>query len=318
MADAWYDVRGRLRSTGELGVSALHAWRSSRLSVPLNPLTGLQLGRDLLVHGVSPAIGYAAGADRHPDSPAIVDEYGFHLTQRQAEALTRQTTRALRERGQGPGSAVAVLGRNSAGFAVLIAAVARTGADLVYLNPGFSGDQIADICSARAVGLVVADPDLAARVPAGIPTLDLTRPDDWAGAAESGFRVSPGGGRHIILTSGTTGRPKGADRSRTPLEATASLLSALPYRERGVHVLAAPMFHSWGWLNHRLAALLDSTEVMVARPAADIVLDAAATRHANLIITTPVVVRRLAQAGPGDRDLSRTGGGPGQRGADPP
>lgn len=82
-----------------------------------------------------------------------------------------------------------------------IAAVARTGADLVYLNPGFSPDQIADLCRLRGITLVLVDPELADRVPAAIPTLDLTDPFSWAAEGGSAFRISPGGGRHIILTS---------------------------------------------------------------------------------------------------------------------
>ena len=92
----------------------------------------------------------------------------------------------------------------------------------------------------------------------------------------------------------------------------------LPYRERATHVMAAPMFHSWGWLNHRICSLLDSTEVMIARPTAEAVLDAAAEYRADIIVTTPVVVRRLAEAGPGDRDLSSLTRRAGQRRADPP
>lgn len=292
------------RNAGDLGWSAMRAWRSSGLSIPWNPLTGARLGRDLFVHGVSPAIGWAAAADRHPDALAVVDSHGYWLSQREAELLTRQATVALRAFGLTNGSTAAILGRNSAGFAVSIAAVARTGADLLYLNPGFSQSQIQDLCEQRNVVLVLADPDLAAAVPSGTATWDLTQPRGWGAGPAGGFRVSPGGGRHIILTSGTTGRPKGADRSRTPLEATISLLSALPYRERGIHVMAAPLFHSWGWLNHRLSALLDSTEIMVPRPTAEAVLTAAAHHRAELIVTTPVVVRRLAEAGPGNRDLS--------------
>jgi fatty-acyl-CoA synthase len=78
----------------------------------------------------------------------------------------------------------------------------------------------------------------------------------------------------------------------------------MPYRVRATHVMAAPMFHSWGWLNHRINALIDATEVMVARPRADVVLDAAEKHKADIIVTTPVVVRRLAEEGPGGRDLS--------------
>lgn len=300
----WGSARRRVGGATGLGVSAVKAWRQSGLSLPANPVTGLRLGRDLFVHGVSPGIGWAAGADRHPDAPAVIDDYGYHLTQRTAEDLTRRATAALRDRGLRPGVTAAVLGRNSAGFAVAIAAVARTGADLVYLNPGFAGEQIAEVCGRLGVGLILADPELRDRVPVGVPTADLTHPESWARSGGAPFRIAPGGGRHIILTSGTTGRPKGADRSRTPLEATISLLAALPYRERSVHVMAAPLFHSWGWLNHRINGLLDSLEVMVPRPDATSVLDAAEHHQATLIVTTPVVVSRLAAAGPGDRDLS--------------
>lgn len=300
----WRTARSRVGATAEVASQGVRAWRHSGLTVPLNPLTGVRLGRDLFVHGVSPAIGWAAGADRHPDAPAVIDEYGVSLDQRGAEDLTRRATTALRGRGLDRDHPAAVLGRNSAGFAVAIAAVARTGADLVYLNPGFTADQVADLCRLRGISLVIADPPLADRVPADIPVLDLTDPFSWASESGTAFRISPGGGRHIILTSGTTGRPKGADRSRTPLEATVSLLSALPYRERGVHVMAAPMFHSWGWLNHRIDGLLDSLEVMVSHPSAEAVLDAAADHRASIIVTTPVVVARLAEVGPGDRDLS--------------
>lgn len=304
----WHESRARLVTGTQLGTSAVRAWRRSGLTVPLNPLTGVRLGRDLLVHGVSPAIGWAVGADRHPDQLAVVDEYGVRLTMHEAEDLTRRATTALQGRGVGPQLPVAVLGRNSAGFAVAIAAVARTGADLVYLNPGFTPEQVADLCARHSVGLVLADPDLADRVPEGLPRRDLTDPESWSYVVGSAFRLTPGGGRHIILTSGTTGRPKGADRSRTPLEATISLLSVLPYRERGVHVMAAPMFHSWGWLNHRINGLLDSLEVMVSRPAAEVVLDAAERHAASLIITTPVVVARLAAEGAAGRDLSHLTG----------
>jgi fatty-acyl-CoA synthase len=112
------------------------------------------------------------------------------------------------------------------------------------------------------------------------------------------------GGRHIILTSGTSGRPKGADRGQSPLAAAAALLCRLPYRERCTVVMAAPMFHSWGWLNHRLASLLDTTEVMVPRAGASAILEATDRYRAELVVTTPVAVARLAESGPGAHDLS--------------
>ena len=232
----------------------------------------------------------------------MIDEYGVTLTYREAEYLTRGAAESLAERGLIPGTAAAVLGRNSAGFAIAIAAVSRTGADLVYLNPGFTRPNSPTSSTTGESTLVLADPELLERLPVQVPVLTLNDPASWSHPWR--FEVTEGGGRHIILTSGTTGQPKGADRSRTPLEAAVSLLAVLPYRERATHVMASPMFHSWGWLNHRICCLLDSTEVMIARPTAEQVLDAAAEHRAEIIVTTPVVVRRLAEAGPGDRDLS--------------
>jgi acyl-CoA synthetase (AMP-forming)/AMP-acid ligase II len=304
--DAARDVGGRARNAATMSRSAVQAVRSSGLSLPLNPVVGLKMGRDLLVHGPSPAIGWAPGASRHPDDIAVIDETGLTLTYKEAEYRTRGATETLKEKGLGPGHCAAVLGRNSAGFAIAIAAVSRTGADLVYLNPGFSTAQLAEIIADRAVDLVLADPELLERLPVNIPTLVLNDLATWSHPRR--FEVPDGGGRHIILTSGTTGKPKGADRSRTPLEAAVSLLAVLPYKVGATHVLASPMFHSWGWLNHRISSLLDTTEVMIARPTAEMVLDAAARHRAHLIITTPVVIRRLAEAGPGDRDLSSLAG----------
>ena len=195
-----------------------------------------------------------------------------------------------------------MLGRNSIGFSLAIPAVSRTGADLVYLNPGFRPAQIATILQDRSVSLVLVDDDLADRIPPEVPTAPLDDPASWTDPEPTSGKT--GSSRHIILTSGTTGKPKGADRSQTPVESAVSLLDTLPYRERDTHILAAPMFHSWGWLNHRFTSLLDATEVLTPRPTAAAVLDAAAEHQAGVIVATPVVVARLAEAGTEGRDLT--------------
>jgi acyl-CoA synthetase (AMP-forming)/AMP-acid ligase II len=289
-----------------MALPGLRALMSSRLTPPLNPFGVLKLARDFLRYGPSPAIGYAGGAARHATEIAVIDVDGHRITFAEAEDLTRMCVAGLAARGVAQDSAVAVLGRNSLGFALAIPAVARIGADLVYLNPGFRPAQVESIINDRSVSFVLVDDDLRDRVPINTPKASLSAPDTWASKSpKSGGSRS---GRHIILTSGTTGTPKGADRSSTPMESAISLLDALPYRERDTHILAAPMFHSWGWLNHRLTALLDATEVMISRPNAAAVLDAAAEHQAEIIVATPVVVRRLADAGPGERDLSQLRG----------
>jgi fatty-acyl-CoA synthase len=296
---------GRIAASVMLLRSGVDAYLSSGLTIPWRPLTLTRLSRDLLAFGLSPAIGYAGGADRHPGAVAVLDPTlpaEAAPTFAAAEQLTRNAAQWLVDSGWTSRSAIGVLGRNSAAFAVAVAAVGRTGADLFYLNTGFAPAQLADVALQHGIGLVLVDPEFADRVPDGIRSLLL--PAMLACPPAEGLGPAVSGGRHIILTSGTTGRPKGADRSATPIQAAVAMLARLPYRERGTHVLAAPMFHSWGWLNHRLASLLDATEVMVPRAGADAILDAAEAHRADLIVTTPVAVRRMAAAGPGDRDLS--------------
>ena len=66
----------------------------------------------------------------------------------------------------------------------------------------------------------------------------------------------------MILTSGTTGTPKGAPRSEAGIGAAVSLLSRLPLRYGWRTHIAAPLFHTWGFAHLALAMLLGSTVVL--------------------------------------------------------
>ena len=69
----------------------------------------------------------------------------------------------------------------------------------------------------------------------------------------------------MILTSGTTGTPKGAQRAQPDtLSPLAAMFSKIPLRARERTMIAAPLFHSWGFAH------------FVARPLAELDLRAAA------------------------------------------
>ena len=69
----------------------------------------------------------------------------------------------------------------------------------------------------------------------------------------------------VILTSGTTGTPKGAARKQPDsLEPAAALFSKIPLQARETTMIAAPMFHSWGFAHFTLGLPL----VLDARAAA--------------------------------------------------
>ncbi len=72
-------------------------------------------------------------------------------------------------------------------------------------------------------------------------------------------------GRTVILTSGTTGPPKGANRaSPSSLAPAAALLSRIPLKAREPTMIAAPLFHSWGFAHLFLSTALASTLVLAA------------------------------------------------------
>ena len=60
-------------------------------------------------------------------------------------------------------------------------------------------------------------------------------------------------------------------------------------------VLATPLFHSWGWMLHRLSTLLDNTEIVMRRPDAQRILELIDTHQVETLVTVPVVLRRLLE-----------------------
>ncbi len=103
----------------------------------------------------------------------------------------------------------------------------------------------------------------------------------------------------MILTSGTTGAPKGASRKQPEsLEPVASLFSKIPLRARQTTVIAAPMFHSWGFAHFTLALPLASTLVLRRRFDPEETLRAAAQSRATALVVVPVMLQRIMDLGP--------------------
>ena len=103
----------------------------------------------------------------------------------------------------------------------------------------------------------------------------------------------------VILTSGTTGAPKGANRQEPEtIDPAAALLSKIPLRARERTLIAAPMFHSWGLAHFALGMGLSST--LVLRRRFDPEEDAAGDRRAPLtaLIVVPVMLQRMLELGP--------------------
>ncbi len=251
--------------------------------------------------------GLAIAARKHGDRTAIVDERGslsFAELDRCANALAN----AWRSSGLQAGDGVAILARNHRGFLEATFAGARLGARLIYLNTDFAGPQIAEVAGREGARMLVADEEYADAValvdaPLGCFRAWAESPgDDTIDALIDGSDPAPPpkperGASVVILTSGTTGTPKGAPRdeprSLVPLGA---LLSKAPFRAREVTLLGAPMFHALGFAQALLAVAMGSTLVLRRRFEPAAALDDLERHSATAIVVVPVMLARLLDA----------------------
>jgi len=242
---------------------------------PTRPDRILKAVRALHAFGPTPAAGYTVSAIRHPDATALVDDLGT-LTFAEVHRRTNALANSLRARGVGEGSSVAIMCRNHRGFIDTTVALSKLGAHALYLNTAFAGPQITEVAEREQPTAIVYDAEFENLVhdagkgrqrfiawhdadePSEDPRLeDLIRTGDTSDLEAPGRK-----GRVVILTSGTTGSPKGAQRRQPEsLDPAAALFSMIPLRAREHTMLAAPMFHSWGFAHFTLGMALSSTLV---------------------------------------------------------
>jgi fatty-acyl-CoA synthase len=103
-------------------------------------------------------------------------------------------------------------------------------------------------------------------------------------------------GRVVILTSGTTGTPKGANRSQPEnLDPAAALFSKIPLKARETTHIAAPMFHSWGFAHFTLGMGLSSTLVLRRKFTPETMLQAVAEHECTALAVVPVMLQRTLE-----------------------
>jgi acyl-CoA synthetase (AMP-forming)/AMP-acid ligase II len=256
--------------------------------------------------GASPALGSASNAISEPDGTAIIDEAGA-LTWEETHRRSNALARALRDEGVGPGDGVAIMCRNHRYFIEATMACSKLGATALYLNTAFAGPQLADVMEREGPAALIYDQeftDLLSEVKS-----EMTRFVAWEerdGSDETTLEElikkssgddldpPPDPGRYIILTSGTTGTPKGAQRGQPEgLSTLAALLSRIPRRSHETVMIAAPLFHSWGFLHFMLS--LPTAATMVLRPKFDPeeTLRLTAEHRARVLVVVPVMMQRI-------------------------
>ncbi|MFY2861809.1 long-chain-fatty-acid--CoA ligase FadD2 [Mycobacterium sp. THU-M104] len=254
-------------------------------------------------------------ARRTPDRAACIDEDG-EFTYRELDEAAHAVARGLIDKGVKAGNGVALLARNHRWFLVAYFGCARVGARIILLNSEFSGPQIKEVAEREGAKVIIYDDEYTKAVSQAEPPLGKLRalgvnPDtaESSGStdetlaeliARSSTAPAPKADKHasiIILTSGTTGTPKGANRSTPPtLAPIGGILSHVPFKAGEVTSLPAPMFHALGFLHGTIAMFLGSTLVLRRKFKPQLVLEDVAKHRATAMVVVPVMLSRLLDA----------------------
>ncbi len=280
---------------------------------PYGPGTLAGIGKALYTRGIGFAGGIRALAVRAPDEVGLIDELG-ELTWSEMDQRATRLAHGLQGLGVGEGDSVALLCRNHRYFVDVSTALSKLGADILYLNTAFSAPQLGEVCAREKPAAIVFDEEFTELIDTS--GIEVTRVLAWhdgdAGevplvedlVADSGTEDLPvpeHTTRPVILTSGTTGTPKGAPRGESGLDGAVALLSKMPLRTGGTTYIAAPLFHTWGWAHLNLAMLLGSTMVLTRKfdPAGS--LKTVQQHDCDAMIVIPVMMQRIMKLSEEDR-----------------
>ena len=283
--------------------TTLKVLREAGIVRPYSPVVLVGLAKTMHVWGTGPAGGFASLAVRAPHQIGLIDELGsltFGEMHRRSNALAR----ALAGQGVREGDGVAIMCRNHRGFIDASIAVAKLGADILYLNTAFAGPQLIDVLEREKPTVVIHDEEFtgllagaetAKRVVAWTDTGDheITIESLIEGEADGDLEPPEHHCRIVILTSGTTGTPKGAPRAEAGIDAAVSLLSRMPLRHGWTTHIAAPLFHTWGFAHLALAMLLGSTVVLRRKFDPEGCLEATQSENCDSIVVIPVMLQRI-------------------------
>jgi fatty-acyl-CoA synthase len=257
----------------------------------------------------------AVNARRTPNGVAIIDDDG-EVTFKELDDAANSVANGLLALGVRSGDGLALLIRNHRWFLIALYGAAKVGVRLILLNSEFSGPQIKEVSEREGAKLIIHDDEYTKAVSAADPELGKlralpTNPDNDEPSestdetladliARSRPTPPPKATAHskiIILTSGTTGTPKGANRSLPPsLAPIGGILSHVPFRSGEVTSLPAPMFHALGFLHATLAMMLGSTLVLRRKFKPANVLADIEKHEVTAVVVVPVMLSRVLDA----------------------
>ncbi len=298
----------KLLDLGKQGAEAAYTLTKAGVIGYVPPKALLLLRTMMKDWGPTPPTGCAFSAARYPNEVAIIDELG-EVTFKEVHEQTNRLAHGLAETGLGAGSRVAILCRNHRGFIFAYLAALKLGADALLLNTAFAGPQLQAVMKDQNADAVIMDEEYTEML--GKSSAERRTWIAWHDAEQTAFptleqaaegqsselpEAPASSGRTIILTSGTTGKPKGATRSDPKgLGENIGVLTKIPYKNRGRTLVSAPLFHAWGFGNFTAGLPLNATIVLRRHFDPEDVLATIEREKVRSLIVVPVMAQRMLE-----------------------
>ncbi|NNH71202.1 acyl-CoA synthetase [Nocardia uniformis] len=304
VSDRVGEVAEMLKAVGRLQVRGLIDLR--------RPLDVVSLARLNRSYGPQAAVVMGSAA-AYPDAPAVADERGI-MTYRELDEQSNALGRGLLGLGLRQGDVVGLLARDHRGLALATAASGKAGLRIALLNTGFAKPQFAEVAEREQVRAIMFDSEftgLLDALPATMPRVltwvdeghevpDAAVPIESLIAANNPEALPPPAkpAGFIILTSGTTGLPKGAPRTKVSPFATVLVVDRVPFPRRGAMVIVSPIFHTTGMGTWTIGTALANKIVLMRRFDAEATLAAIAQHRAEMLVAVPTQLNRILALGP--------------------
>lgn len=289
-------------------VGLLATLRRARLIAPMRPDKYLRIAAAMRRENISATSGFASAAQRCPGRAGLVDELGT-LTWRELDERCDALAAALQAQPGGQPKSIGVMCRNHRGFIEAVVAANRIGSDVLLLNTSFAGPALAEVVARENADTVIYDEEFTEIVDRALAERPhATRIVAWtdnpsgqdvtvekliqahAGQQPKRATEKP---RTVLLTSGTTGTPKGARMTSGEVGALKSILDRTPWRAEESVVIVAPMFHAWGFSQLIFAASMACTIVTRRKFDPEATLELVDRHRATGLAVVPVMFDRI-------------------------
>ncbi len=307
-----YRAVARAAVAADEALGGLLTIRASQAVRPVRPDRLARVAQARRRFGLTPAFTAAQAAELYPQRRAVIDESG-EITFAELDARARSQAAALhRHLDLDERHRVAIMARNHRGFVEGAVAASRLGCDLVLLNYDYAGPQLGDVLEREQVDAAIHDAEFkTAFEHAGfegprilssgdgdppLPTLDALA--EWGGAEPPAPREP---GRFVLMTSGTTGTPKGVARELDPRTLiplawgglrTLSRIKPAP-RAGEPFLVAPPLFHMYGFYVWMGAHAFGSPIVIRTRFDPEMTLADIERHRPGVLFAVPTMLKRI-------------------------